>query len=601
MDILPADYPPPFRPSDQVVLPSAAEDERIDVGVLIVGAGPAGLATAVRLGQLLGEDPELAEQLGEVPVAVADKGKTAGSHLLSGAVMRPGPLKALFPDTADDEFPTYGKVTGEAVYLMRKRAKIRIPTPPQMKNHGNWIISISQMARWMSEQAEELGAFMLPETDAQKLIVDQGRVLGVVTGDKGRGRDGEELSAFEPGAEVHAKVTVIAEGTPGHLAGVVRSVFDLDRDSTQSWELGVKEVWRVPKPLGKLIHTLGWPLSFRPKYREYGGSWIYPMGEDMISLGYVIGLDYADATLSAHDILQEFKTHPFIREILAGGERVAWGAKTIPGGGLYGLPSRLHVPGAVLVGDSAGFVDMMALKGVHLAIQSGTIAGEQIYAALKADKATTAAGLWGYTKAHPGLVGVEGAVEGPQHPPGLPEELRLRRHGPRHGDGVGRPPAAQARQVEDRRQGADLHRRPLGRLPQAGRRVHLRQALQRLRQRQRDPRRPAQPHPRAHRGARGPRHGLGQHVPGQGVRDRRGRPPQRHGDGPRQRLQLRAVRRDHGQGRAPHAPRGRQRPRVHHHLILAGGPRDDGTPPQRARPPRVDAVQPRAAARAAGA
>ncbi len=399
MDILPADYPPPFRPSDQVVLPSAAEDERIDVGVLIVGAGPAGLATAVRLGQLLGEDPELTEQLGEVPVAVADKGKTAGSHLLSGAVMRPGPLKALFPDTADEDFPTYGAVTGEAVYLMRKRAKIRIPTPPQMKNHGNWIISISQMARWMSEQAEELGAFMLPETDAQKLIVDQGRVLGVVTGDKGRGRDGEELSAFEPGAEVHAQVTVIAEGTPGHLAGVVRSVFDLDRDSTQSWELGVKEVWRVPKPLGKLIHTLGWPLSFRPKYREYGGSWIYPMGEDMVSIGYVVGLDYADATLSAHDVLQEFKTHPFIKGILDGGERIAWGAKTIPGGGLYGLPSRLHVPGAVLVGDSAGFVDMMALKGVHLAIQSGTIAGEQIYAALKAGKATAPAGLWGYTKA----------------------------------------------------------------------------------------------------------------------------------------------------------------------------------------------------------
>ena len=399
MDILPADYPPPFRPSDQVVLPTAGEDERIDVGVLIVGAGPAGLATAVRLGQLLGEDPELAEQLGEVPIAVADKGKTAGSHLLSGAVMRPGPLKALFPDTPDEDFPTYGKVTGEAVYLMRKRAKIRIPTPPQMKNHGNWIISISQMARWMSEQAEELGAFMLPETDAQKLIVDQGRVMGVVTGDKGRGRNGEELSAFEPGAEVHAKVTVIAEGTPGHLAGVVRSTFDLDRTSTQSWELGVKEVWEVGTPLNKLIHTLGWPLRFTSKYREYGGSWIYPMGDDKVSIGYVIGLDYADATLSAHDVLQEFKTHPFIREILAGGKRLAWGAKTIPGGGLYGLPSRLHVPGAVLVGDSAGFVDMMALKGIHLAIQSGTIAGDQIYAALKEEKATTPAGLWGYTKA----------------------------------------------------------------------------------------------------------------------------------------------------------------------------------------------------------
>ena len=156
-------------------------------------------------------------------------------------------------------------------------------------------------------------------------------MLGVVTGDKGRGRDGEELSAFEPGAEVHAKVTVIAEGTPGHLAGVVRSHFDLDRDSTQSWELGVKEVWRVPTPLTKVIHTLGWPLRFGAKYREYGGSWIYPMGEDMISLGYVVGLDYADATLSAHDVLQEFKTHPFIREILARRRAARLGRQDHPG------------------------------------------------------------------------------------------------------------------------------------------------------------------------------------------------------------------------------------------------------------------------------
>ncbi|MGD9571395.1 MAG: 4Fe-4S dicluster domain-containing protein [Thermoleophilia bacterium] len=398
MDILPADYPPPFQPSDYVVPPASAEDERIDVGVLIVGAGPAGLATAVRLGQLLGEDPELLEQLGEVPIAVAEKGKTSGSHLLSGAVMKPGPIKELFPDLAPEDIPHYGEVTGESVYFMRPKSKIRIPTPPQMKNHGNWVISISQMARWMTEQAEELGAFMLPETDCQKLIVDQGRVLGVVTGDKGRGKEGEELSAFEPGAELHAQVTVLAEGTPGHLTGVMRRHFDLDRGVTQSWELGVKEVWQVAKPLTKVIHTLGWPLRLRTKYREYGGSWIYPMGDDMVSLGYVIGLDYADATLSAHDVLQEFKTHPMVRDILAGGKRLAWGAKTIPGGGLYGLPSRLHVPGAVMVGDAAGFVDMMALKGVHLAIKSGMIAAESIYAALKEGKATTAAGLWGYTK-----------------------------------------------------------------------------------------------------------------------------------------------------------------------------------------------------------
>jgi electron-transferring-flavoprotein dehydrogenase len=251
----------------------------------------------------------------------------------------------------------------------------------------------------MSEQAEELGAYMLPETDCQKVLVDQGRVMGVVTGDKGRGKNGEELSTFEPGAELHAQVTVLAEGTPGHLTGVVRKQFDLDRDSTQIWELGVKEVWEVQKPLDRVIHTLGWPLRLQSKYREYGGSWIYPMGDTMISLGYVVGLDYADATLSAHDVLQEFKTHPFIRSLLEGGKRLAWGAKTIPGGGLYGLPSRLHVPGAVMVGDSAGFVDMAALKGVNYAIRSGMIAADQIYASLKAGKGTTTAGLWGYTKA----------------------------------------------------------------------------------------------------------------------------------------------------------------------------------------------------------
>jgi electron-transferring-flavoprotein dehydrogenase len=397
MSTLPAQYPPPFRPSDFVTTPSAAEDERIDVGVLIVGAGPAGLATAVRLGQLLGDDPELLEQLGEVPIAIAEKGKTAGSHLLSGAVMRPAAIRALFPDVAPSDIPHYGEVTGEAVYFMTRKGKIRIPTPPQMKNHGNWVVSVSRLARWMGEQAEELGSYMLPETDCQKLIIDQGRVMGVVTGDKGRGRDGEELSQFEPGAEVHAKVTVLAEGTPGHLTGVLRHHFDLDREAVPTWELGVKEVWEVPKPLRKVIHTLGWPLRLAPKYREYGGSWIYPMGDDKVSIGYVVGLDYADATLSTHDVLQQFKTHPLVRDILAGGTRLAWGAKTIPGGGLYALPSRFHVPGALLVGDSAGFVDMMSLKGVHLAIHSGILAAESIHEALKAQKATNPAGLWGYS------------------------------------------------------------------------------------------------------------------------------------------------------------------------------------------------------------
>jgi len=394
--IYPSAYPPPFEPSDYIALPTAAEDERIEVGVLIVGGGPAGLATAVRLGQLVGDNPDLAEQLGEVPIALADKGKAPGSHLLSGAVIDPTALKELFAGVEPANIPHYWEVDKEAVYFLSKSSSFRIPPPPQLRNHHNWVISISQLARWMSEQAEELGVYLLPETDCQEVLVDQGRVAGVVTGDKGRGKSGEELGTFEPGIEVHARTTVLAEGTPGHLTQVVRQHFELDMDSIQTWELGVKEVWEVPKALDRLIHTTGWPLRLRKKYREYGGSWLYPMGEDKISLGFVVGLDYADATLSAHDILQQFKTHPLIKGILKDGRRLAWGAKTIPGSGIYGLPSRLHVPGAVLVGDSAGFVDLAALKGVQYAIRSGMLAAEAIYDALKADREQTPAGLWGY-------------------------------------------------------------------------------------------------------------------------------------------------------------------------------------------------------------
>jgi electron-transferring-flavoprotein dehydrogenase len=398
MRIVPADYPPRFRASDYVVRPVAGEDERIDVGVLFVGAGPAGLAGAVRLGQLLAEDPKTAEQLGEVPIAVVEKGKQAGSHLMSGAVMRPGPFKSLFADVPESEWPEHTEVTGEAMYFMTKSSAFRLPfPPPQMRNHHNWVISISQMSRWMAEKAEELGVYMLPETDAQKLIVEEGRVRGVVTGDKGRGKEGEELGTFEPGMELHAGVTAICEGTQGHLAGVMRKHFELDQ-APMTYELGVKEVWEVKQPLTKVIHTAGWPLKLGSKYREYGGSWIYPMGEDKVSIGFVTGLDYADASLSVHDLLQQFKSHKLVKKILEGGRRVAWGAKTIPGGGFNALPKRLHVPGAVLCGDSAGMVNMSALKGVHYAMQSGILAAEAIYGAVKAGTATTTTGLWGYDK-----------------------------------------------------------------------------------------------------------------------------------------------------------------------------------------------------------
>jgi electron-transferring-flavoprotein dehydrogenase len=380
----PADFPPPFDARDVVTTPTDPEDERIDVGVLVVGAGPGGLACAIRLGQLLEESPETAERLGDVPVAVLEKGKQPGSHLLSGAVVNPRGLQRLFKGRKRlDQMPFYGEVRGESVYMLTSRRALRIPTPPTMRNHGNRIASLSRLGRWLAEQAEEGGAMILPETAAEKLLVTDGRVRGVRTGDKGRGRDGEELANFEPGSDVAAQVTVLAEGTQGHLTGAAIEQFGLHGDNPQVWALGLKEVWKVATPLREVIHTMGWPLRPQARYREFGGSFIYPMGDDMVTIGLVVGLDYADAELSVHDLLQELKTHPRIRRILDGGERIAWGAKTIPEGGFLSLPRRLHAPGLLIVGDGAGLVNVPALKGIHYAIESGRLAAEAAFASLQ--------------------------------------------------------------------------------------------------------------------------------------------------------------------------------------------------------------------------
>ncbi len=393
----PSEYPPPVHVREFVAEPEAAQDERIDVGVLFVGGGPAGLAGAIRLGQLLADDPATAEQLGEVPVALLDKGKVVGAHLLSGAVVNPSALRDLLPDTPLEQLTSYGPVKRESVYFMRPRYGIRIPTPPPFHNKGNWIFSLAQLGRHLADEAEGLGTMVLPETDAHTLLVSGGAVRGVVTGAKGLARDGEPTASFEPGAEIHAQATVLAEGTQGHLTGALFEAFGLRGRNPQIWSLGVKELWRVGRPLDRVVHTLGWPLRPQAKYGESGGSFIYPMGEDQVALGLVVGLDYRDASLSVHDLLQQFKLHPLIRPLLEGGERIAWGAKTIPEGGLLSLPSRLSVPGAVVTGDAAGFVNVPKLKGVHYAMRSGMLAAEAIYAQLKAGADLAAPGaLDGY-------------------------------------------------------------------------------------------------------------------------------------------------------------------------------------------------------------
>ncbi len=382
--VRPVDYPPPFSNSEAIGAPTDAPDERIDVGIVIVGGGPGGLACAVRLGQLLEEHPETREQLGDVPVAVLEKGKQPGSHLLSGAVMNPRAIRRLFSGRIPiEDMPTYGPVHGEAVYLLTKGAALRIPPPPTMMNHGNWIVSVSELGRFLAEQSEAAGAMILPETTGQTLLMEHGRVVGVRTGDKGRGRDGEPLANFEPGVDVTARITVLAEGTAGHLTTAAIDTFGLEGANPQIWALGVKEVWKVPKPLQRIVHTLGWPLRKSKKYGEFGGSFIYPMGDEHVSLGFVLGLEYTDVELSAHDVLQEFKTHRLVRKILDGGERVAWGAKTITEGGLLSLPSKLNAPGLLLVGEGAGLVNVPRLKGVHYAIESGRLAAEAAFAALR--------------------------------------------------------------------------------------------------------------------------------------------------------------------------------------------------------------------------
>jgi electron-transferring-flavoprotein dehydrogenase len=395
----PSDFPPPFDWREFVAEPTDPPDERIDVGVLVVGAGPAGLSAAIRIGQLLEERPEVREQLGDVPVAVVEKGRAPGAHQLSGAVINPRGFRELFPGLHTEDMPFRAPVIREGVYFLTPKRHLRVPAPPTMWNHNHYVASLSEAGGWLAERAEELGVTLVPETSARTLLVSGGRVVGIRTGDKGRGKGGEELPNFEPGSDIRARVTILAEGTQGHLAGIASQRFGL-ASSPQVYALGVKEVWEVPRPLNRVIHTMGWPLRAGKRYREFGGSFIYPFGDDKIAIGMVVGLDYTDATLSVHDLLQELKTHPFVRRLLEGGTRVGWGAKTIPEGGFQALPDRFSFPGGMVVGDSAGFVNVPALKGVHYAMKSGILAGETAFDAVApGSTAWTPGALEGYDDA----------------------------------------------------------------------------------------------------------------------------------------------------------------------------------------------------------
>ena len=447
--VAPSEFPPPFDSADVIGPPTDPEDERIEVGIAIVGGGPAGLACANKLMQLLEDEPELTEKLGEVPVAVIEKGKVAGAHLLSGANMEPSAMEELFPDLDPAEWPVYQEVTKDATYFLTSKAAFPLkPPPPNFRKEGNYVTSVSKLGRFLAEKAEEAGVYILSETAATKLLVEDRIVKGVRSGDRGRGKEGEELGNFEPGSDVVAKATVLAEGTIGHLTYAAYDYFDMHGSDPMRWELGVKEVWEVPKPLDRVIHTLGWPLRRSPRYKEVGGSFIYPMGEDKVCFGLVVGLDYTDATFSVHDALQLFKTHPFIKKIIEGGKRVAWGAKTIPSGGYFAMPKRFSVPGMLVAGDAAGMVNIADPGGRPLRDARRDVRGGS-------DRRVAEAGhrlgqLRGLRREGPQLGDREGPLPLAQHAPAVLQGLHPRRRDRLGDDGhqrrlPGRPLEAGAR------------------------------------------------------------------------------------------------------------------------------------------------------------